>query len=78
MTTCESLNEIHSWLPKKLKPEQTLFFNVVFYRMHSGMQFYSNLGRAHVAMSNLLWHATKATIPTISEHHICSEHVMDW
>ena len=28
----------HSWLPKKLRPEQTLFFNEVFYRTCSGMQ----------------------------------------
>jgi len=35
----------NSWLPKKLRPEQTLFFNEVFYRMPSGMQFYSNLGQ---------------------------------
>jgi len=32
---------MHSWFPKKLRPEQTLFFNEVFYRTRSGMQFYN-------------------------------------
>ena len=45
--------------PKKLRPEQTLFFNEVFYRMRSGMQFYSNL-------RELMWACPTSSGPAIS------------